>query len=354
MPRRLKSLLANLREEVELYATQHEKIAGRTNLLALNAAIEAARSGEAGRGFSIVAQEVKALASQARGSATSFRSGALDRLSLGIQIADELLAEIEGARLIDLAYSLMQHVTRALYARCIDLKMLATDSCVIAAASSSGEAERAAGLARLRLLMRCSPHFSNAFIADRHGRVIVSADPAVAAIIPSVADLPLFAKCMASRRNDDWFVSNIFQVPALQNRSSLLFGMGIRTHPEADGAPLATLFLDFGWDAHVKGLMSSNSIFTEASSSVCRVTIIDRKSRLVASSWGGEFGEQIALASTADQGTERRAGSVVAFARAREYHGFDGLGLRCLIEQRMPSETEIAAALAAAQRRSAA
>jgi hypothetical protein len=339
MPRRIRTLLSMLSDDVKHYAADNERIATRTNLLALNATIEAARSGEAGRGFSIVAQEVKALASQARNSAADFRAGVLDRLALGARFADEMLAEIEGARLVDLAQSIIQQIARTLATRGSHLCLLATDADIMDAVRDPTREALAVAGERLRVLRRVSGQYLNAFIVSAEGRMLISDDPRASVIVNDFSTAPQFNKAMASADEDEWFTDEVWLNPWSNNHAVMIFVKAI--NPGHGRRPDGVLYLEFDWEALMADVLHAPDWHSPGEDAELKISIVDPQGQLVGSSWGGQFGMHVAVPPGDHQGIETRTDSVAVFATARRVHGFDSLGLRCVIEQPMPSEEEI-------------
>jgi hypothetical protein len=351
MPRRIRTLLSMLSDDVKHYAADNERIATRTNLLALNATIEAARSGEAGRGFSIVAQEVKALATQARNSAASFREGVLDRLALGARFADEMLATIEGGRLVDLAQSIMQQITRTLATRGSHLCLLASDPLIMEATRNPAPDNLARAVERLRVLRRVSGQYLNAFVVSAEGRAIFSEDPRASVLVNDFSSAAQFNKAMRSTQEDEWFTDEVWLNPWSNNRAVMVFVKAV--NPGPGRTPDGVLYLEFNWEALMADVLHAPEWHSPGEQAKMRISIVDPKGLLVGSSWGGQFGSPVAIPPGDLQGIETRADSVAAFATARPVHGFDGLGLRCVIEQAMPSEEEIQRVVGSSRRTAA-
>ncbi|MFC3095443.1 methyl-accepting chemotaxis protein [Alteromonas sediminis] len=128
-------IIASLKSEVNQITVALNTITGiadQTNLLALNAAIEAARAGDAGRGFSVVADEVRALATQSQQSAVEI-ARIMETMN---NTSDKSVCAMEQAeRAADGGIHLVELVTKAMNELSSNINVLLSMSESVAAAT---------------------------------------------------------------------------------------------------------------------------------------------------------------------------------------------------------------------------
>lgn len=340
MPRRIRSLITALSNDVSAHAAEAEDIAARTNLLALNATIEAARSGDAGKGFAVVAQEVKALAGHARRSSINFREDVLGRLKQGAEIAAELVRDVEGGRLGELAQSIAATLSRTLYDRSIDVRMLSTDHAIreaILLHPTSPKAE-ARALERLQALLHYSPYFLNAFVVDGQGTVTVCAHENAAVRSVNFKGYTQFEDALAGAGGKSWSTDEIWENPWSNNRKVLVYVAPIRS----DGVIIGVCYLEYDFEGQMNDIMN----VSQRADSHAAISIVNAAGRVVATTGHYRYLDRHPyVANTDGSQTIAHDGVIVAQATVPTDHGVPGLHFRCVIEDFVATEDAIAAEL---------
>lgn len=331
-PERIISLSRKVGSIADHKITQIKQITRETRILALNAIIESARAGDAGKGFGVVAGEVKAISDRITDIAEDLTvelAGAIDELSI---LGEKLVRQVRGQRLADLAANVIELIDRNLYERSCDVRWWATDQAVLDALTHRDLPDAAAmattACERLAVILGSYTVYLDLWVVGLDGKVIATGrgNRFSHVVGASVAKADWFKRALGTRSGEEYIACDIEVEPLLGNQQVSTFATAVRAGGKAYGEPIGVLGIFFDWQPQAAAVVKGIRI-AEEDWQMTRCLLVDENHRVIAASDGrGVLLEQVHLPSDKQVGYYQTDQTVTGYALTPGYETYPGQG----------------------------
>ena len=296
-PERIAELSQVLSRKMQGAVQKIQQLNDESRMLSLNAQIEAARSGQAGATFAVVAQSMRELSNataQIAESISTETNGTITELG---RISKVLGTNVRGARLADLALVNIDLIDRNLYERSCDCRWWATDDSLVSALTNPTPENCRHASHRMGVILNSYTVYFDLVLADRTGRIVANGRPERHQSTGRQCGSALwFESAMATRSGEDFGFEGLHESPLAGGRRVLVYSAGVREQGDARGELLGVLGVVFNWDGLAQTIVENTPLGPDEKSRT-RVAIVDQQGAVLADTRGRQLRETINLAN---------------------------------------------------------
>jgi hypothetical protein len=313
---------ANKKMEQVVKTINH--VASQANLLALNSAIEAARAGEYGRGFSVVADEIKRFSNQCLSS----NKESYELINNIQKKANEVIA----VRTADVAFDTIDKIDRNLFERNCDVQAWATFDAIKDCLRIQDPQRKQEATTFMKKIVDIYEVYFDLFVTDRTGR-IVAAGVNQSLVGLDMSDRTWFRQTIET---NDVFVTDMYYSKAM-NGHTIAYSCPVR---DDDGSVLGVFTTRFNWN-YIYDIIDSVKIDKESELYVINtngIVIASRDRRGILETDLSRLsavkrllsGQPYGYTIENDRGGKEK---IYAFCRTKGYNAYKGKGWSVIVSE---------------------
>lgn len=285
-----------LSAKTETAINQIDHINGETQVLAINALIEASRAGEAGKAFSVVAEEMSKLSRKIGDTTENLRKESRGTISELKNIIKMQATNIRGIRLSDLARTNIDLIDRNLYERSCDVRWWAKDSSMISALSEKTREACDMASKRMAVILDAYTVYFDLVLCDAEGNIVANGrQEQFRSQGTNHRESAWFKSTINNASNDQFGFQTVHRSSLANDQLAVIFSCVVRENCLSTGRVLGVLGTVFRWEQLTQDIVNNTPLSAEEKAN-SRVCIIDSTGGVLADTDGRVLDDTIQFA----------------------------------------------------------